>query len=100
MPESPQQTDVAIIGAGPTGLFAVFECGMLGLKCHVVDVLDMVGGQLSALYPEKPIYDIPGHPEILAADLVTKLEAQAAPFDPVYHFGQQVVSLTPSGDRW
>ncbi len=75
------------------GLFAVFECGMLKLKCHVVDALDMIGGQCSALYPEKPIYDIPAHPSIEAADLIAKLEQQAAPFSPVYHLDQQVVHL-------
>jgi thioredoxin reductase (NADPH) len=93
MVSSPQQTDVAIIGAGPVGLFAVFECGMLGLKCHVIDALGAPGGQCSALYPEKPIYDIPGHPAIDAAALITKLEEQAAPFAPVYHLNQQVEGL-------
>jgi thioredoxin reductase (NADPH) len=91
-------TDVAIIGAGPVGLFAVFECGMLKLKCHVIDALDMVGGQCSALYPEKPIYDIPAHPSIEAAELIAKLEHQAAPFHPVYHLDQQVVGLTRQQD--
>src|SRR3712207_5245098 len=96
-----QQTDVVIIGAGPVGLFAIFECGMLRMKCHVVDALDMLGGQCAALYPEKPIYDIPGYPSIDAADLVDKLKEQAAPFSPVYHLGQQVVSLTREDDgRW
>ncbi len=95
MATSFEQTDVAIIGAGPVGLFAVFECGMLGLKCHVVDALGTPGGQCSALYPEKPIYDIPGYPKIEAAELVQKLEEQAAPFAPCYHFGQQVEALTP-----
>jgi thioredoxin reductase (NADPH) len=90
-----ERTDVAIIGAGPVGLFAVFECGMLGLKCHVIDTLGTPGGQCSALYPEKPIYDIPGYPAIDAAELVRKLEEQAAPFTPRYHFDQQVESLTP-----
>ncbi len=90
-------TDVAIIGAGPVGLFAVFECGMLKLKCHVIDALDMLGGQCSALYPEKPIYDIPAHPSIEAAELIARLEEQAAPFHPVYHLDQQVVSLLPHG---
>jgi thioredoxin reductase (NADPH) len=89
------RTDVAIIGAGPVGLFAVFECGMLGLKCHVIDALGTPGGQCSALYPEKPIYDIPGYPAIDAAELVRKLEEQAAPFAPHYHLDQQVESLTP-----
>jgi thioredoxin reductase (NADPH) len=74
------QTDVAIIGAGPVGLFAVFECGMLKLSAVLVDALGEVGGQCAALYPEKPIYDIPAHPAIEAADLITRLEAQIAPF--------------------
>jgi len=101
MPNQTHRTDVAIIGAGPVGLFAVFECGMLDIACHVVDALDEAGGQCSALYPEKPIYDIPGYPEIMAADLISKLEQQAAPFDPTYHLGQQVVSLRRADDgRW
>ncbi len=101
MAESVQQTDVAIIGAGPVGLFAVFECGMLGLKCHVVDALAAPGGQCSALYPEKPIYDIPGHPTIAAAELIARLEEQAAPFAPAYHLDQQVDRLerTATGFR-
>ena len=89
------QTDVAIIGAGPVGLFAVFECGMLQISCQVIDALDVVGGQCAALYPEKPIYDIPGHPEIAAEALVEQLTAQAAPFAPQFHLGQQVTKLTP-----
>lgn len=95
------ETDVAIIGAGPVGLFAVFECGMLKLKCHVLDALEFVGGQCTALYPEKPIYDIPGHPGIEAADLINKLAEQAAPFAPTYHLGQQVTGLARQADgRW
>ncbi len=94
MVERVHRTDVAIIGAGPVGLFAVFQCGMLGFKCHVIDALDSAGGQCSALYPEKPIYDIPGYPTIEAAALVKKLEEQAAPFTPHYHFDQQVEALT------
>jgi thioredoxin reductase (NADPH) len=90
-----QQGDVAIIGAGPVGLFAVFECGMLGMRAHVIDALDMLGGQCAALYPEKPIYDIPGHPKIDAAALVDKLAEQAAPFHPTYHLAQQVERLAP-----
>ena len=86
-------TDVAIIGAGPVGLFAVFQCGMLKLRCHVIDALDMLGGQCSALYPEKPIYDIPAHPSIMAMDLIGNLTEQAAPFHPVYHLSQQVTEL-------
>ena len=90
-------TDIAIIGAGPVGLFAIFECGMLKMKCHVIDALDEVGGQCAALYPEKPIYDIPGHPAIDAIDLIHKLEAQAAPFEPVYHLGQRVEKIEHIG---
>ncbi len=90
---TPIQTDVVIIGAGPVGLFAIFECGMSKLRCHVVDTLDMVGGQCSALYPEKPIYDIPAHPSITGQELVDHLLAQAKPFHPVFHLSQQVVTL-------
>jgi thioredoxin reductase (NADPH) len=97
---STHQTDVAIIGAGPVGLFAVFECGMLKLRCHVIDALEAVGGQCAALYPEKPIYDIPGFSEVQADDLIARLAEQAAPFAPVYHLGQQVTGLTPQGDGW
>lgn len=101
LPNRALETDVVVIGAGPAGLFSVFECGMLKMKCHVIDALDAIGGQLSALYPEKPIYDIPGYPKVLAADLVHNLEQQVAPFEPVYHLNQQVVTLIPyDGDRW
>jgi len=92
------QTDVAIIGAGPVGLFAVFQCGMLQFPCHVIDALDVPGGQCATLYPEKPIYDIPGYPEIAAEALVEQLAAQAAPFAPHYHLGQQVTKLAPGTD--
>jgi len=95
------QTDVVIVGAGPVGLFTVFECGMVRLNCHVVDVLDDAGGQCTALYPEKPIYDIPGFPKVDAAELVVRLKAQAAPFKPVYHLGEQVQSLEAlTGGFW
>jgi Thioredoxin reductase len=94
------ETDVVVVGAGPAGLFAVFECGMVKLKCHVVDALDAVGGQCAALYPEKPIYDIPGHPDILAAELIERLETQAAPFAPVYHLGRQMMGLERDGAAW
>ena len=67
------RTDVAIIGAGPVGLFAVFECGMLKMRCHVIDALEIAGGQCAALYPEKPIYDIPGYPRIGAMELIERL---------------------------
>ena len=93
--------DVAVIGAGPAGLFAVFQCGMLNMRCHVVDALEMIGGQCSALYPEKPIYDIPACPEILGGGLIERLAEQARPFEPVYHLDQQVVKVDQSGDgRW
>lgn len=96
-----QTTDVAIIGAGPVGLFAVFECGMLKMRCQVIDSLAVVGGQCAALYPEKPIYDIPGYPEVMAQDLVDRLTEQAAPFAPAYHLGQQVTALQPGENgRW
>ncbi|HEX3497702.1 MAG TPA: NAD(P)/FAD-dependent oxidoreductase [Stellaceae bacterium] len=91
-------TDVAIIGAGPVGLFAVFECGMLKMRCHVFDALDMTGGQCTALYPEKPIYDIPGYPQIGAAELIDRLVEQAAPFKPVFHLGHAVETIVPTGD--
>lgn len=87
-------TDVVIIGAGPVGLFSIFECGMLKLKCHVVDALSFVGGQCVALYPEKPLYDIPAWPEITGADLISKLSEQIKPFHPVFHLEQMVTDLT------
>lgn len=86
-------TDVVIIGAGPVGLFTVFQCGMLGMSCRVIDSLESIGGQCAALYPEKPIYDIPGYPEISGGELVRQLERQADPFDPHYHLNQQVIGL-------
>ena len=93
-------TDIVIVGAGPVGLFTVFEAGMLRMRCHVVDVLDVVGGQCAALYPEKPIYDIPGYPRIDAGYLVERMAEQAAPFAPVYHLGQQVITAIPTGGGW
>lgn len=92
-------TDVVIIGAGPTGLFAVFQCGMVGLKTHVIETLGFVGGQCTALYPEKPIYDIPAYPSINAGELIEKLSAQADPFKPTYHLNQQVRSITKHGEN-
>jgi thioredoxin reductase (NADPH) len=94
------QTDIVVIGAGPVGLFAVFEAGMLKMKCHVVDALDVIGGQCAALYPEKPIYDIPGYPSIMAAELVDKLKEQAAPFSPHYHMGQRVDKIEGSAGNF
>jgi thioredoxin reductase (NADPH) len=93
-----QYTDVAIIGAGPVGLFAAFECGMLEMRCHVFDALDVPGGQCAALYPEKPIYDIPGYPRIDAGVLVDRLVEQAAPFAPAYHLGHAVTGLDQTAD--
>lgn len=97
------KTDVVIIGAGPVGLFSIFQCGMLSLKCHVTDALDMIGGQCAALYPEKPIYDIPAYPYITGGDLIENLGQQVQPFNPVYHLGQQVTTLAPNqpdGKSW
>ncbi len=87
------ETDVVIVGAGPVGLFAVFELGLLEIKCHLIDILDRPGGQCAELYPEKPIYDIPGHPEISAQGLIDNLMKQIEPFHPEFHFGQMVESL-------
>lgn len=84
-----KKTDIIIIGAGPTGLFAVFEAGLLKLRCHLVDSLPQVGGQCSEIYPKKPIYDIPGFPSILAGDLVDNLMQQIAPFKPEFTLGER-----------
>ena len=94
------ETDVVIIGAGPVGLFAVFELGLLDLKCHLIDILDRPGGQCTELYPEKPIYDIPGWPEISGQELTDKLMEQIRPFDPVFHYTEMVetVERNPEGD--
>lgn len=88
------QTDICIIGAGPVGLFAVFEAGLLKMRCHLVDALPQIGGQLSEIYPKKPIYDIPGFPEILAQDLVDNLKKQIDPFKPTFTLGERVESLS------
>jgi thioredoxin reductase (NADPH) len=92
------ETDVVIVGAGPVGLFAVFELGLLDLKCHVIDILDRPGGQCAELYPEKPIYDIPGFPVITGQELVDNLMKQVAPFGPQFHFGQIVTTLAKQAD--
>ena len=91
-------TDVAIIGAGPAGLFAIFECGMLKMRSVLIDTLEATGGQCSALYPEKPIYDVPAYPSILAGDLIERLEAQAAPFRPEKLLAQRVDGLVRDGE--
>jgi thioredoxin reductase (NADPH) len=93
-------TDIVIIGAGPVGLFMAFEAGMLNMKCHIIDTLDMVGGQCSALYPEKPIYDIPGFPKIEAQSLIDSLYIQASPFNPTYHLQQRVETLKKQNDNF
>ncbi|MDX2283399.1 MAG: NAD(P)/FAD-dependent oxidoreductase [Bacteroidia bacterium] len=92
------QTDVCIIGAGPVGLFAVFELGLLKLRSHLVDALPQTGGQLAEVYPKKPIYDIPGYPSVLAGDLIRNLEAQIAPFKPGFTLGERVESLERQPD--
>jgi thioredoxin reductase (NADPH) len=92
-------TDAVIIGAGPCGLFAVFELGLLDIKCHVVDILDRPGGQCAELYPEKPIYDIPALPIVTGHDLVERLIEQGKPFNPEYHFNQMVTELIKHGDN-
>lgn len=88
------QTDIMIVGAGPVGLFTVFEAGLLKLKCHIVDSLAQPGGQLNEIYPKKPIYDIPGYPSILAGDLTKNLLEQIAPFKPTFTMGERAESLT------
>ena len=95
-----QKTDVLIIGAGPIGIFSIFQAGMLGMKCHVVDTLPEIGGQCSALYPEKPIYDIPAYSTISGGELINNLEAQAARFNPTYHLDQQVIEVEKLDDRF
>jgi len=92
------QTDILIIGAGPVGLFTVFEAGLLKLRCHLVDALPQTGGQLTEIYPKKPIYDIPGFPSILAGDLVKNLEEQIAPFKPTYSLGQRAETIDKLDD--
>ena len=92
------KTDILIIGAGPTGLFAVFEAGLLQLKCHLIDALPQPGGQCSEIYPKKPIYDIPGFPEVLAGDLVDNLLEQIKPFQPGYTLGEQATTIEKQSD--
>lgn len=92
------KTDILIIGAGPTGLFAVFEAGLLQLKCHLIDALPQVGGQCSEIYPKKPIYDIPGYPEILAGELVDNLMEQIRPFQPGFTLGERAETIATLED--
>ncbi|PKV62834.1 NAD(P)/FAD-dependent oxidoreductase [Pontibacter ramchanderi] len=91
-------TDICIVGAGPVGLFAVFEAGLLKMRCHVVDALPVVGGQLAEIYPKKPIYDIPGFPSILAGELVDNLMKQIEPFHPTFTLGERVEELDRQED--
>jgi thioredoxin reductase (NADPH) len=93
------ETDICIIGAGPVGLFAVFEAGLLKMRCHVVDYLPQVGGQLSEIYPRKPIYDIPGYPIIMAQELVDKLMKQAEPFHPTFTQGERIETIERKEDN-
>ncbi len=91
-------TDICIIGAGPVGLFAVFEAGLLKMRCHLIDVLPQVGGQLSEIYPHKPIYDIPGYPSITAQELIDKQLEQIKPFDPTFTLGERVEYIAKQDD--
>ena len=95
-----EKNDVVIIGAGPVGLFAVFELGLLNIKCHLVDNLDKVGGQCAELYPEKPIYDIPSRPVVTGQELTDELIKQINPFKPIFHLNQQVEKITKTEYGW
>ena len=92
-------TDILIIGAGPTGLFTVFEAGLLKLKCHLIDALPQPGGQCSEIYPKKPIYDIPAYPEILAGDLTQKLIEQSKQFEPGFTLGERAETIEKQEDE-
>ena len=93
MTNNTQKTDVIIVGAGPVGLFAVFELGLLDMKCHLVDILEVPGGQCAELYPEKPIYDIPAIPVCTGKELTDKLMQQIEPFEPVFHLGHMAEEI-------
>lgn len=92
------ETDIIIIGAGPVGLFTVFEAGLLKLRCHIIDVLPQAGGQLTEIYPKKPIYDIPGFPVVLAGDLIDNLMKQIEPFKPGFTLGEKAISIDAQED--
>ncbi len=92
------KTDILIIGAGPTGLFTVFEAGLLKMKCHFIDALAQPGGQLTEIYPKKPIYDIPGFPEVMAGELVNNLMEQAKQFQPGFTLGERAETIEKQGD--
>ena len=91
-------TDAVIIGAGPCGLFAVFELGLLDIRCQVIDILDRPGGQCAELYPEKPIYDIPALPVVTGAELTSRLLEQIKPFNPGFHFNHMVTGVKKLGE--
>ena len=93
------KTDIIIIGAGPVGLFTVFEAGLMKLRCHLIDTIPQIGGQLSELYPKKPIYDIPGFPSILAGKLVENLMEQASPFNPGFTLGERAEKIVKNNDN-
>jgi len=93
------KTDILIIGAGPVGLFTVFEAGLLKLRCHLIDALPQVGGQCAEIYPKKPIFDIPAYPEVLAGDLIKNLEQQIAPFEPKYTLGERAQTIEKLEDE-
>ena len=92
------KTDIIIIGAGPVGLFAVFEAGLMQLKCHLIDAIPQAGGQLTEIYPKKPIYDIPGYPSVLAGELIDNLMEQAAPFKPGFTLGERAETIDKQED--
>ena len=94
------ETDIVVIGAGPTGLFTVFEAGLLGMRCHLIDSLTKPGGQCAEIYPNKPIYDIPAYPEIMAGDLVDKLLEQIKPFSPGFTLGETAEKLKKSNGKF
>ena len=94
------ETDIVVIGAGPTGLFTVFEAGLLGMKCHLIDSLNKPGGQCAEIYPNKPIYDIPAYPEIMAGDLITNLLEQIKPFSPGYTLGETAEKLSKADGKF
>ena len=94
------ETDIVVIGAGPTGLFTVFEAGLLGMKCHLIDSLNKPGGQCAEIYPNNPIYDIPAYPEIMAGDLITNLLEQIKPFSPGYTLGETAEKLSKADGKF
>jgi thioredoxin reductase (NADPH) len=93
------ETDIAIVGAGPVGLFAVFEAGLLKMRCHLIDYLPKAGGQLSEIYPKKPIYDIPGYPSVLAQELIDNLQTQIEPFKPTFTFGERIENFEKRAEQ-